>query len=90
MEIVKLISRILALPLRFLVWAYQKTISPDHGLARGMFPYGYCKFYPTCSAFTAIVLKEQGILGIPKIIQRLISCRPGVAGGVDLPNKYAQ
>lgn len=85
METLKSISRILALPLRFLVWIYQKTISPDHGLTRGLFPYGYCKFYPSCSAFAATVLKEQGIIGLPKIIHRLISCRPGTVGGVNLP-----
>lgn len=85
METLKLINYLLALPLRLLVWVYQKTISPDHGLTRGLFPHGYCKFYPSCSAYAAIVLKEQGVIGLPKIIRRLISCRPGVAGGVDLP-----
>ncbi|MEO8065538.1 MAG: membrane protein insertion efficiency factor YidD [Candidatus Doudnabacteria bacterium] len=85
MEVLKSINYLLALPLRLLVYLYQLTVSPDHGLIRGLFPHGYCKFYPTCSAYAAIVLKEQGIKGLPKISRRLIACRPGVAGGVDLP-----
>jgi len=85
MEILIFLNYALALPLRLLVWVYQKTISLDHGLVRGLFPYGYCKFYPTCSAFAATVLKQQGLKGLPKIIHRLLSCRPGTAGGVNLP-----
>jgi putative component of membrane protein insertase Oxa1/YidC/SpoIIIJ protein YidD len=85
MEILNFINYFLALPLRLLVWAYQKTLSPDHGLPRGLFPYGYCKFYPSCSAYAAVMLREQGIIGLPKIIRRLIKCRPGKACAVDLP-----
>lgn len=85
MEILKFINYILALPPRLLIWGYQKTISPDHGLVRGLFPYGYCKFYPTCSVYAASVLKTQGIAGLPQIISRLIKCRPGTAGGINHP-----
>ncbi|MEJ0021641.1 MAG: membrane protein insertion efficiency factor YidD [Candidatus Doudnabacteria bacterium] len=85
METLKLISRILAWPLRFLIWGYQKTISPDHGFISKLFPYGYCKFYPSCSAYADAVLKQQGIIGLPKIIRRIISCRPGALGGINLP-----
>jgi len=85
MEMIKFISRILALPILLLVLLYQKTFSPDHGMLKPWFPYGYCKFYPSCSEFTRIVLKRDGILGGPKIIKRLISCRPGVEPAVDKP-----
>ena len=85
MEAIKTISRILALPLLFLVLVYQRTLSPDHGMLKPWFPYGYCKFYPSCSMYAVMVLREQGVLGLPKIIKRLISCRPGVAPAVDQP-----
>jgi putative component of membrane protein insertase Oxa1/YidC/SpoIIIJ protein YidD len=85
MEIIKITSRMLTLPLLFLVLIYQKTLSPDHGMPKPWFPYGYCKFYPSCSEYAAIMLRRQGILGLPKIIKRLISCRPGVAPAVDQP-----
>jgi uncharacterized protein len=85
MEIIRLISRILALPLLLLVLIYQKTLSPDHGLLKVRYPYGYCKFYPSCSQYAVLVLKSMGILGLPKIIKRLISCRPGVSPAIDQP-----
>ncbi|OGE80109.1 MAG: hypothetical protein A2660_00575 [Candidatus Doudnabacteria bacterium RIFCSPHIGHO2_01_FULL_45_18] len=85
MEIIKTISKILSFPLLFLVLIYQKTFSPDHGLARGLFPYGYCKFYPSCSEYARLVLASQGVMGLPKIFKRLLSCRPGQSPAVDLP-----
>jgi uncharacterized protein len=85
MEIIKTVSKILALPLLLLVLIYQKTLSPDHGMIKAFHPYGYCKFYPTCSEYAVLVLKKDGILGIVKIIKRLIRCRPGVAPAIDKP-----
>jgi putative component of membrane protein insertase Oxa1/YidC/SpoIIIJ protein YidD len=85
MEILKTINRILAWPLVVIVVVYQKTLSPDHGPLSILYPYGYCKFYPTCSEFSRQVLLREGLVGIPKIIHRLISCRPGKMPQVDLP-----
>ncbi|HTL39611.1 MAG TPA: membrane protein insertion efficiency factor YidD [Methylomirabilota bacterium] len=85
MEILKTISRILSLPLLLVVWLYQRTFSPDHGLFKSLFPYGYCKFYPSCSEYGRLVLKEQGILGLPKIIKRVLSCRPSASPQIDQP-----
>jgi len=85
MEILTKISRLLALPLVGLVVLYQKTLSPDHGPLSILCPYGYCKFYPTCSEYARQVLLKQGAAGLPKIIWRLLSCRPGNAPQVDLP-----
>ena len=85
METIRQVSKILALPLYLGVLLYQKTLSPDHGMLKPLYPYGYCKFYPTCSEYSALVLKKEGVLGIYKIIKRLISCRPGVAPAVDQP-----
>jgi putative component of membrane protein insertase Oxa1/YidC/SpoIIIJ protein YidD len=85
MRIVNLASRILAWPLLAVVLFYQKTLSPDHGLLKPFYPWGYCKFYPTCSEYSAIVLRTQGVIGLPKIFKRLASCTPGSLGGVDWP-----
>ncbi len=85
MEILRKINLILAYPLIALLWAYQKTLSPDHGLIRFAFPNGYCKFYPTCSVYAQAVLKKQGLIGLPKIFKRVVSCNPASLGGVDLP-----
>jgi putative component of membrane protein insertase Oxa1/YidC/SpoIIIJ protein YidD len=86
MEILKFLNYLLVLPLRLVIVVYQKTLSPDHGLPKGLFPYGYCKFYPSCSAYAEMVLKKSGIIGLPQIVNRLIKCRPGTACAVDLPH----
>lgn len=88
MEILKQLNLLLAYPLRAAIWIYQRTLSPDHGALRPFYPYGYCKFYPSCSEYSAQTLKFSGLAGIPRIIKRLIRCRPGVAGGVDLPHHH--
>jgi uncharacterized protein len=85
MEIIQTISKILALPFLVMALIYQRTLSPDHGILKPWYPYGYCKFYPSCSEYTVQVLRKNGMLGLPKIIKRLISCRPGVAPAVDKP-----
>ncbi|MBI4049374.1 MAG: membrane protein insertion efficiency factor YidD [Candidatus Doudnabacteria bacterium] len=84
-KILKNLERIIVLPLLFLLWVYQKTISPDHGLPRVFFPYGYCKFYPSCSMYAREVLKNEGLRGTAKITRRLLACNPRSLGGVDLP-----
>jgi len=75
----------LGYPLVFLLEVYQKTLSPDHGLLKFFYPYGYCKFYPSCSMYATEVLKKNGILGMPRIIKRIFSCTPSSLGGLDLP-----
>jgi len=83
MEVIKTISRVLALPLVLLVVIYQKTFSPDHGFMSVYYPHGYCKFHPTCSEYAKQVLKKDGLIGLLKIFTRIIKCRPGTVGGLD-------
>ena len=85
MEAIKFLSKILALPLMVIVWIYERTFFFDHGLLSFLFPYGYCKFYPSCSTFAIQVLKKEGILGCFKIINRVLSCTPSSLGGIDYP-----
>lgn len=63
---------------------YQKTISPDHGLFKKRFPYGYCRFYPTCSEYGIQAVERYGVVrGGYKSLQRLCKCHPWNQGGYD-------
>ena len=41
---------------------YQKTLSPDHGPFRDLFPYRVCKFHPTCSQYTYDAIGKYGLI----------------------------
>ena len=81
--------KLFLLPRRFvalLISLYQKTLSPDHGWPRVLFPNGYCRFYPTCSEYAKrAVLKYGFFVGIPKSIWRICRCNPWNDGGHDEP-----
>lgn len=68
--------RSLAMPLIWLVRAYQYLISPLLGPT--------CKFYPSCSAYAVTALSEHGPLpGAWLAGTRLLRCHPWSHGGVD-------
>ena len=70
-----------------LVKVYQRTLSPDHGLLRWLYPHGFCKFYPTCSSYTLSCLSQYGsIKGSAMAMQRIARCNPWTKGGIDLPS----
>jgi len=80
--------RILNFPKKFvtrLIWAYQLTISPDHSrFLKGKYPYGYCKFYPSCSQYTKEAVEKHGVFkGSFLGIKRIIKCNPWVEPKVD-------
>jgi len=79
----QLISRVVAKPLVVAVIVYQKTLSPDHSWRRQYYPYGYCRFSPTCSTYAKNALEKDGILGVYKIVWRLVRCNPWSRGGHD-------
>lgn len=69
-----------------LILLYQKTISPDHGLLKAKYPYGFCRFYPTCSEYGFQVIQKRGLLvGVPLLVWRILRCNPWSKGGVDQP-----
>ncbi|MEK7102469.1 MAG: membrane protein insertion efficiency factor YidD [Patescibacteria group bacterium] len=69
----------------WLIRLYQKTFSPDHGWFRARFPYGYCKFYPSCSEYTYQAIDKFGFFkGIFKGFWRIVRCNPWSRGGMDL------
>jgi len=63
---------------------YQRSVSPDHSWAARFFPYGFCRFYPTCSEYAIAAFNKYGIVrGGIKILHRLGSCHPWNKGGID-------
>ncbi|MCK9186473.1 membrane protein insertion efficiency factor YidD [Candidatus Gracilibacteria bacterium] len=68
----------------FFVVIYQKTLSPDHGWFKPLFPYGYCRFKPSCSEYARQSLKKHGLVwGSLKAGWRILRCNPWSKGGVD-------
>lgn len=85
-----LAKKIVILPRYPALWAirlYQNTISPDHGpMAKGVFPNGYCPFYPSCSEYGYQSIYKFGLFkGILKTSWRVLRCHPWTQGGVDAP-----
>lgn len=84
--ILKIIQKIKRIPTSiaiFLVFFYQRAISP-------LLP-SCCRFVPTCSQYSIEAFKKYGFLkGVQLTAKRLIKCRPGGPHGYDplpdLPN----
>ena len=67
-----------------LVKLYQLTLSPDHGLIRGWYPLGCCRFTPTCSEYMRQALLKYGLAkGIWLGFKRILRCNPTSQGGYD-------
>lgn len=67
-----------------LIRIYQKTLSPDHGLTQGFFPFGACKYHPTCSQYSYEAINKSGIIkGAYQSIKRVLRCNPFSKGGID-------
>ena len=65
---------------------YQKFVAPYQGT---LFPAGLlagCRFYPSCSNYTAQAVERYGSLrGLAMGLKRVLKCQPLASGGVDLP-----
>jgi putative membrane protein insertion efficiency factor len=67
-----------------IIKVYQKTFSRDHGLLKFIYPYGFCRFQPTCSEYAIAAIEKKGfILGGLKALWRIIRCNPWNKGGWD-------
>jgi putative membrane protein insertion efficiency factor len=63
---------------------YQKTLSFDHGVFSYLYPYGYCRFRPTCSNYTYRAVERYGLIkGGFLGLKRVIRCNPFNKGGLD-------
>lgn len=70
----------------YLITAYQKTISPDHGVYHNP----TCRFSPTCSEYTKKSIQAYGMIGIFPGIWRIIRCNPILTREFtheDIPNR---
>ncbi|MFZ6036616.1 MAG: membrane protein insertion efficiency factor YidD [Patescibacteria group bacterium] len=67
-----------------LIRLYQRTLSPDHGWFAYRHPYGYCRFYPTCSEYAHRAIHRHGILrGGYLAGRRVLRCNPWHQPGYD-------
>jgi len=63
---------------------YQRTLSLDHGPLKGLYPHGFCRFYPSCSQYGLEAVEKYGIIkGGFKAMWRIIRCNPWNKGGND-------
>lgn len=63
---------------------YQKTFSFDHGIFKFLYPYGFCRFTPTCSDYAIKAVEKYGIIkGGIKALWRVLRCNPFNKGGHD-------
>ena len=63
---------------------YQRTLSPDHGIFRAKWPYGFCRFHPTCSQYAVDALQSHGsVKGSYLAAKRVLRCNPFSQPGVD-------
>lgn len=68
----------------WVIHLYQKTLSPDHGPLSQLFPYGYCRFSPSCSSYMMQAIERHGLIsGMWLGTKRLLRCHPFHPGGVD-------
>jgi len=67
-----------------LILFYQKTLSFDHGFLKALFPYGYCRFNPSCSDYAYQAISRYGLLsGGFRALKRVLRCHPWNKGGND-------
>lgn len=68
----------------FLIKIYQKFLSPDYGIFKAYFPFGYCRFTPSCSQYAIKTLEKHGLfIGGIKAAWRIVRCNPFNKGGWD-------
>ncbi|MBU2595718.1 membrane protein insertion efficiency factor YidD [Patescibacteria group bacterium] len=81
---IKKINHLIRLPFLCLIRFYQQTFSLDHGLFKRYFPYGYCRFHPTCSDYSYQAIDKYGIFkGGVLGFWRILRCNPWNPGGED-------
>jgi putative membrane protein insertion efficiency factor len=78
------LSNIIKRILIFIIKAYQKTLSFDHGPLKALYPHGFCRFYPSCSEYGLEAIEKHGpIKGGIMTAWRILRCNPWNKGGND-------
>ena len=68
----------------YILKIYQKTLSPDHGLFKYFYPYGCCRYSPSCSDYAIDALAKHGFIkGGFMAMWRVLRCNPWSKGGHD-------
>ena len=63
---------------------YQKFLSFDYSWLKFFYPYGFCRFRPTCSEYAVMALGKYGFLkGGLMACWRVLRCHPWNKGGYD-------
>ena len=63
---------------------YQKTLSPDHGPWSDDYMLKGCRYYPSCSEYTAQSIEKHGLAaGSVRGGWRILRCNPWSKGGID-------
>jgi len=76
--------KFIRVPFLWLIHVYQKFFSLDHGIFSGLFPYGFCRFTPTCSEYGYQAIKKYGVFkGGALTCWRVLRCHPFSKGGYD-------
>jgi hypothetical protein len=68
-----------------LINIYQFLLSPDHSpQGKARHPYGYCRFYPTCSEYAKQALVKYGLWGgVGRAAWRILRCNPFTRPTID-------
>ncbi|MEK7584411.1 MAG: membrane protein insertion efficiency factor YidD [Patescibacteria group bacterium] len=81
---IKLVNRVTRGTVVKFITLYQRTLSPDTGAFSVLFPYGCCRYYPTCSEYTKRAIVKHGVIrGFLRGAARLVRCNPFTKGGFD-------
>ena len=63
---------------------YQRVLSPDHSTYKDNYPYGYCRYTPTCSEYSYQAIEKYGVAkGLILSSWRILRCNPLSKGGFD-------
>ncbi len=63
---------------------YQHTLSPDHSWLKSRYPFGFCRFYPSCSQYAVEAITAKGIIvGSWLALKRILRCNPFIRPGFD-------
>lgn len=67
-----------------LIKIYHTTKPVRSGFTKTIFgSEGTCRFYPTCSDYTAQAIDKYGVGGLGLAVWRILRCNPIVKGGYD-------